>query len=90
MKLTIEVDQSRWQEVEEINLDVLPCETDIDLDRIEEQFTVYKHDEYIYLIVYDWDTGIYIIIRPCGRIVACVQDLMIAQSIVELIATNRP
>lgn len=69
MKLEIEVDQSRWQEVEDVT---------------------FVHDEYIYRIVYDWDKGIYTILRPCNRIVCCVQDLMIAQTIVELIATNKP
>ena len=57
MKLEIEVDQSRWQEVEDVT---------------------FVHDEYIYTIKYDWDNGIYTVLRPCGRIVCCVQDLMIA------------
>ena len=77
MKLTIEVDQSKWKCI---------------ADEIEQEgriVSVYKHDKYIYSIIYSWDNGIYTIVRPCGMLVCCVLDMMVAQAIVELIVTNQ-
>ena len=82
MKLTIEVDQSKWREI----ANEIPYNID---GTLIECATVYAHAVHIYLIVYDWDNGIYTIIRPCGSLVCCVQDMIIAQTIVELIATNQ-
>jgi len=77
MKLTIEVDQSKWRETEsEVLVDGMLVD-------------IYEHEEYIYRILYDWEHGFYSIIRPCDRLVCCVQDMIIAQTIVELIATNQ-
>ena len=82
MKLTIEVDQNKWREI----VNEIPYNID---ETLIECATVYAHAVHIYLIVYDWDNGIYTIMRPCGKPVCCVTDYMITQGIVELIVTNQ-